>query len=104
MDDLEDGSIGGSEVDGDGAPDLLVGDASWDWTGNLRLLRGNGHGGFEVLSRLPDSLADDDHTGFILAFTLFTLFSRVLIQLASLDQNTIRNISFGILLKFLERD
>jgi cytochrome c biogenesis protein CcdA/thiol-disulfide isomerase/thioredoxin len=36
--------------------------------------------------------------GFILAFTLFTLFSRALIQLASLDQNTIRNISFVILL------
>jgi len=37
-------------------------------------------------------------TGFMITFVLFTLFSRALIQFTTININTIRNISFGILL------
>lgn len=37
-------------------------------------------------------------TGFIVTFALFTLFSRILIQYSTINLNTVRNISFGILL------
>src|SRR5437868_11650286 len=37
-------------------------------------------------------------TGFILTFAFFTLFSRVLIQFSTINIDTVRNISFGILL------
>ena len=36
--------------------------------------------------------------GFIFTFALFTLFSRTLIQFTIINTNTVRNISFGILL------
>jgi hypothetical protein len=49
-----------ADVDSDGRPDLLV--------GNLSILRGNRHGGFELAARLPDSVAGDDHQGYTLAF------------------------------------
>src|SRR5215510_6090436 len=35
--------------------------------------------------------------GFILTFTLVTLFSRALIQLTHINENTLRTISFSIL-------
>ena len=57
------------DADGDGSPDLLTGDVSWSWTGNLRVFRGNGRGGFELAARLPDWLAGDDQQGFQLIFT-----------------------------------
>lgn len=37
-------------------------------------------------------------SGFIITFALFTLFSRTLIQYATININTLRNISFSILL------
>lgn len=38
--------------------------------------------------------------GFILVFTVFTLFSRLLVQMTGLDLNNIRYVSFGLLLFF----
>lgn len=37
-------------------------------------------------------------TGFVLTFTLVTLFSKAIIQLAHLNPDTLRNVSFGILI------
>jgi len=36
--------------------------------------------------------------GFILAFSLFTFFSRALLKLSGIDPNTIRDLSFGLLI------
>jgi hypothetical protein len=57
-----------ADIDGDGAPDLLAMDIVWTWAGNIRLLRGNGRGEFELLAKLPDSLAGDDRQGFLFSF------------------------------------
>jgi FG-GAP-like repeat len=56
------------DSDGDGKPDLMVWDSSWGWTGNLRLLHGDGRGGFDKPVQLPDFFSDDDSQGFVVTF------------------------------------
>jgi hypothetical protein len=56
------------DYDADGKPDLLYWNASWGWVGNFRILRGDGHGGFEVAAQFPDSLAGDNEDQFSLSF------------------------------------
>src|SRR5581483_2202280 len=56
------------DADSDGMPDLLAGDASWYWVGNMRIFRGDLQGGFLLWSSLPDSIVGDDRQGFKLVF------------------------------------
>jgi hypothetical protein len=55
-------------VDGDDKPDLLAWDSSWGWSGNYRVVRGDGRGGFEKPMQLPDSFSDDNDQGLALTF------------------------------------